>query len=360
MLGLQGLGSNRDPLLHRGAIVEFGTPICRLARRYRSPPPGQITLAGLPIPPLDETKHFKFIGPTGTGKSSAFREVLSRALERGDRAVIAEPNAGYLARFYDDARGDVILNPFDSRSLRWDPWSENKEIYDYAALARALIPDGAGEGRMWRQHGQTFFSAVMRQAHRTGVRETTELYRLLTSAPAEELQLLLEGTPAQPYVTTANQRMFGSIRSVATNAVSALDYIQRQTAPPFSIRRWIREGRGVLFLPYAAGQIAALRSIISTWMHLAIFETMTLNEGDARVWFAIDELDASAPSTDSSTRFRDCGSLAGVACSASPPADTPQLPSSELMPGGIVFVGTVRPVCLGDYSQWWRYVPGAN
>ena len=41
------------------------------------------------------------IGTTGTGKSTAIRELLEGALARGDRAVIADPDGGYLARFYD-------------------------------------------------------------------------------------------------------------------------------------------------------------------------------------------------------------------------------------------------------------------
>jgi hypothetical protein len=49
---------------------------------------------------------------------------------------------------------------------------------------------------------------------------------------------------------------------------------------------------GVLFLPYKAGEIAALRSLISAWMRLAIFEAMNREEGDQRLWFVIDELDA--------------------------------------------------------------------
>jgi hypothetical protein len=48
----------------------------------------------------------------------------------------------------------------------------------------------------------------------------------------------------------------------------------------------------VLFLPYRANEIATLRSLISTWMRLAIFETMSQPEGDQRLWFVIDELDA--------------------------------------------------------------------
>ena len=44
---------------------------------------------------------------------------------RGDRAVIADPDGGYLQRFYDPAsRGDVILNPFDQRSVKWNLFAE--------------------------------------------------------------------------------------------------------------------------------------------------------------------------------------------------------------------------------------------
>jgi formylglycine-generating enzyme required for sulfatase activity len=42
------------------------------------------------------------------------------------------------------------------------------------------------------------------------------------------------------------------------------------------------------------------------------------------------------------------------------PPGTPKPPESALVPGGMVFVGTDRPVALNDYSQWWAYVPGAN
>jgi type IV secretory pathway TraG/TraD family ATPase VirD4 len=48
----------------------------------------------------------------------------------------------------------------------------------------------------------------------------------------------------------------------------------------------------VLFIPYQAGQIAALRSPISAWMRLAVFEAMNQGEGDQRLWFVVDELDA--------------------------------------------------------------------
>jgi hypothetical protein len=276
-----------------------------------------ITLAGLEVDPLDETKHFKLIGTTGTGKSTAIRELLAGALGRGDRAIIADPDGGYLARFKDTSRGDIVLNPFDSQSLKWDLFGEIDNPYDVDQLARSLLPDQGGPDRSWINYARTFFSSVTRQAHEAGVTDIRELYRLLVVADAKELRGLLAGTPAQPFLEEHNGRMFDSIRSVTSSAVGSLDYIAQQTTAPLSIRQWVREGHaassqgrptdtggqfsapthatpkgGVLFIPYKAGQIAALRSTISAWMRLAIFEAMSQPEGDQRLWFVVDELDA--------------------------------------------------------------------
>jgi sulfatase modifying factor 1 len=42
------------------------------------------------------------------------------------------------------------------------------------------------------------------------------------------------------------------------------------------------------------------------------------------------------------------------------PPGTQRPPESAMVPGAMVFVGTDRPVNLGDWSQWWQYVPGAD
>jgi len=109
------------------------------------------------------------------------------------------------------------------------------------------------------------------------------------------LRPILQGSPAQPFLDLDNARMFGSIRSVTLSAIAAFEYVQFQRAAPFSVREWIRAQTfpGVLFIPYKAGQIAALRSMIAAWMRLAIFEAMSQPEDrDQRLWFVVDELDA--------------------------------------------------------------------
>lgn len=193
-----------------------------------------------------------------------------------------------------------MLNPFDARSRKWDLFGEIESDYDVEQLARSLIPDHGQTDLSWSEYARTFFTAVAQQLHVGGVTDTCELHRLLTRAPVEELRVLLAGTAAEPFLEIGNERMFGSVRAVASSAVRGLKYVIAQRGTALSIRRWIRDGadgrttgRGsVLFFPYKAGEIAALGSTISAWMRIAVFEAMNRPEGDQRLWFVVDELDA--------------------------------------------------------------------
>lgn len=301
----------RDPAHKRGAYVERD-PAPRVSERKRRKLAklGIVTFAGQGINYLDETKHFKLLGSTGTGKSTAIRELLAAALDRGDRVVVADPDGGYLRQFYNASRGDVILNPFDPRSRRWDLFAELKAPYDYDQLARSLIPEANGHDASWQRYAQTFVSAVLRQCKAVHSGTVGELHRIVSSASMEELRILLEGTPAMPLLEAGNERMFGSVRSVASVALAALEHIDGQTTKNFSVREWVRAAQGALFIPYNADQIASLRSLISTWMRIAIYEMMNGPEDSIAIverkwpngrqyiqhtqpcWFIVDELDA--------------------------------------------------------------------
>ena len=155
------------------------------------------------------------IGTTGTGKSTAIRELLEGALERGDRAVIADPDFSYVDRFYDASRGDVILNPFDPRAARWDLFAEMTTLYDADQLARSLIVDTEGTERPWRNYARVFLTSLLRQLHRVKHDDVGELYRLLSVTPVEDLRDLLNDTPAGPYLVQDNGKFFGAVRAVA-------------------------------------------------------------------------------------------------------------------------------------------------
>jgi type IV secretory pathway TraG/TraD family ATPase VirD4 len=285
-----------SPETHKRGVVLIEVRERFRALRSRRAHPEVLTLAGCEVPFLDETKHFKMIGTTGTGKSTAIRELLAGALARGDRAVVADPDGGYRDRFFSRYRGDVILNPFEPQSVMWDPFAEISDRYDIDQLSAGVIPSTGDESsNEWRGYARTFVTALLRRCRREARRSVGEFWRLVAVAPCEELRSILAETPAQPFLDPENARMFGSIRAVAVSAIAALEYVQAQRAAPFSVREWVRAGdrSGALFIPYKGAQIAALRSVIATWMRLAIFEAMNgAEDRDRRLWFVVDELDA--------------------------------------------------------------------
>jgi type IV secretory pathway TraG/TraD family ATPase VirD4 len=284
----------RDGATHRRGVV--------IRRQRRWHPLGLLRLrpalrfAAVGLSLTDESRHFKLIGNTGAGKSTAIRSLLAQALERGDRMVIADPDAGYVAHLHRKYRGDVILNPFEPGSVRWDLLAELRHPGDAEDLAGSLIAPAADPASgEWRSYARTFLSALLRRAMTDARWRCEDLWRWLSHAPVDELRALLAGTPAQPFLEPDNARMFGSIRAIAMAAMAPFEHVVRQRASPFSVRRWISDRRigGCLFMPYQARQIAALRSLIAAWMRIAIYEALSGREGtDQRLWFVIDELDA--------------------------------------------------------------------
>ena len=305
-------GKPLETIKRRGAMLFDGQGAQNAMRKRRDKAGSQplpLTVAGVAVPFGDEMKHFKFLGATGTGKSTAIRELLHGALTRGDRAVIADPDGGYLARFHNPARGDVILNPFDARSAKWDLFAELRNAYDVDELAQAFIPD-RGSDPTWTTFARTLFSAMTGQAQAVGIRDVGELYRLLVAAPKAELLALEAGTPAAPFLEEGSDKLFQGARSTVTAAVKSLDFVRRQEGSLVSVREWIKTGRGVRFLPYQAEQISALKGLLSIWLRLAIFQTLSLGEGDRRLRFAVDEPDALGAINglpDALTRLRKCG-----------------------------------------------------
>jgi type IV secretory pathway TraG/TraD family ATPase VirD4 len=291
LLASLALRAQKAEVHKRGARVLAGSHLRRAVRRRSR---GEsLAIAGVPISSREETRHFKLIGTTGTGKSSAIADLLSAALRRGDRAVIADPDGGYRARFFERRRGDIILNPFDPLSVKWNPFAEIRAPWDVEQLTSGLIPTTEDpSGREWRGYARTFLTAVTRRCCESGCNDPSELWRLLTVAASSELRALVACSPAQPFLEPENARMFGSIRSVAASAAGALEYVQAQRARTFAVRDWVGSGRGVLFIPYGAPQIAALRSIIATWMRLAIFEVLSRPAEGEPLWFVVDELDS--------------------------------------------------------------------
>lgn len=241
--------------------------------------------------PDAECQHTKIVGTTGSGKSTAIKHLLS-AVERrpAQRVVIVDPDGGYARLFFDSARRDRILNPFDSRTVGWNLSSDLQEDYEARHLAAALIPDSSGESGEWRTYAQVLCSAVILALRERRELTPEALYHAVVQSDDPTLAELVSGSPAARYFSKDNEKMLNSVRSVAATALSGLSHVR---SGDLSLRDYARgDDRGWIFITYQAPQIAELKGMISAWMRIVIFSLMSRPEGDSGTWLIVDELDS--------------------------------------------------------------------
>ena len=139
------------------------------------------------VPRVRESSHFLIIGDTGAGKSALIRQMLIQIEDRGETAIVYDPEREYTPQFFSPARGDVILNPLDARMPYWSPGDEARSEPEALTLAASLFPN--------RPNEQRFFTRAPREilAHLLTYRPTPEELALWMSHD-EEIDRRVRGT----------------------------------------------------------------------------------------------------------------------------------------------------------------------
>lgn len=246
---------------------------------------------GVPIPSGYEMRNFLATGSMGSGKSVALLDLAEQVAERGRKMVIYDKVGEFTEVFYRPER-DVILNPFDTRSVHWNVFREIRAIYDFDVLAAALIKDAknsTGNDQFFKAGARALFAAVLNRLHQDGQTQTKVLARTLLKTPAEELAKLVEGTPAEAFITPKAAQQAGGVVAELVGALIALQYVEEGD---FSIREWIaRDDDSRLFITSNELVHDALRPLLSMWLEIALRAAMALpRTREDRIWFFIDEM----------------------------------------------------------------------
>lgn len=249
---------------------------------------GPLTLGGVPLQWAQESLHLLLAGSTGTGKTMAVSELLDGITERGDRAVIVDPNGAYASQFFES--GDVILNPFDRRSPGWSPFSEVRKPYDFDKVAKSIVPDGHGPDAAWHFYAQTLVAEVMRALMREGRASTPELVQALTAWSAEQLAQLVAGTAAAGLFDREASRALASTRFVVASHLKPFEFLK---PGDFSLRCWLEdEGGGRrIFITWREDMTSSLAPLIAAWVDVVCTAVLSLPpSADRRLWLLLDEL----------------------------------------------------------------------
>ena len=256
-------------------------------------------IAGVSTAPDLPCSHILIGATVGAGKSNVLQSgVLDRILGGCDRnpgrekALIVDAGGEFLRTRGHDR--DLVLNPFDRRSRNWNPFSEIRQDSDFDLVAHAVLPDVPSASQPeWIGMGRDFLIDVMKAQRATyGNTSPAETFRLVVSAEIGELGEILAGTGSEVLTkSTANERLLANIRYEASRAMRS--WLHLSPKGDFSLRAWIREGSGTLFLTTRPSEWETLKSLVGAWLSLALQETLSLPaDPGRRVWVVADELDS--------------------------------------------------------------------
>lgn len=248
----------------------------------------QLLFGGIPVPKHAESTQFFVGGSTGTGKSVCISTYIDSLLARNDRMICVDPDGGFMRYFFRE--GDKILNPFDMRSEGWSIFNEIRSHYDCEQYAISLIPKSPStEQETWNSMARTIVSETMAVLVSNGDATTQKLLYWITVASNEELHELLKDTPASGCFHGADQTM-ASIRVVLTNYISPHKFLKEGD---FSVRDWLENETGNLYITWREDMLQALKPLISCWTDVVCASVLSLEEDrDRRLHLIVDELDS--------------------------------------------------------------------
>ncbi|MHB1529956.1 MAG: type IV secretion system DNA-binding domain-containing protein [Acidiferrobacteraceae bacterium] len=274
----------RRPRITRGS---------RIGKHSREAGNRDITIGGVPLPREIEPQHLLLEGSTGTGKSLAMLALAATIRDRlDDRAIVVDPGGEMMARFWRD--GDVVLNPLDARSAQWSPFAEMFAQHDADRIAKSMLPDldGLGDSQQWQMYSQSLVAAVLQRLHEQGHATNADLVRVLIVEPAEAIQALVAGLPAQTLFDVGAARMLSSVRGIIGSYLPAYRFLPPSAdSRSFSIRRWVETGQGWLWIPIRSDMMAAMRPLIAAWLGEVVSASLGLRpDRERRIWLMLDEL----------------------------------------------------------------------
>jgi hypothetical protein len=243
---------------------------------------------GYRVPRRLESSHILLMGDTGSGKSSAIRQILRQVEERGETAIVYDPAMDFVGEFYSPARGDLILNPIDARCPYWGLGDEIEREETATAIAAAFLPE--------KEYEKEFFTDGPRRVLAHLLKKKPQPRDILKwMAEPEWIERMVKGTPLaallDPGAPAQRAGVLSSLNMVA-DCLELLPEWDEAKGKTFATAEWYTERTRWVFLTSHSAYREKLLPLHSVWLDLFILRMMGYCADPAArpVWFVLDEL----------------------------------------------------------------------
>ncbi len=239
------------------------------------------------VPRKLESSHILLMGDTGSGKSSAIRQILRQVQKRGESAIVYDPAMDFVSEFYDPERGDLILNPLDERCPYWNVADEVFRPEMATTIAAAFLTE--------KEYEKAFFTDAPRRVLAHLLAKEPQVRDLLRwMSDPEEIALRVKGTPLATLVDPAAPAQRAGVLSSLNLVADSLELLPEwsHTRKTFSTAEWHYSRKRWVFLTSNPGFREKILPLHSVWLDLFILRMMGYCEDrEAKpVWFVLDEL----------------------------------------------------------------------
>lgn len=281
-----------------------------------------LRIGPVPVTRRIETRHFAFLGTTGSGKTTALRQMLDGIERRGEAALVYDTSGEFIAHYYNPARGDIILNPFDARCAFWTPFDEISHPADADRIARQLVSETSSQDDdVWLETSRILVANMIRSLWAEKNCSLEALLEALQVKDKEQLKEWLGHTSSARTFANDADRATGSVLFMLAKAANLIQFlkVEDEGEDRFAFRDFIAKldecegARPWIFVPRKEDYFEASKPLMACWLECAASAVLGLSPSpDRRIWFVLDEL-ADLPRVENLARLLPEGRKFGAA-----------------------------------------------
>jgi Type IV secretion-system coupling protein DNA-binding domain len=239
------------------------------------------------IPRNLEASHILLMGDTGSGKSSAIRQILRQIAERGETAIVYDPALEFTPEFYSPTRGDLILNPLDTRCPYWSLGDEITRDETAMTIAAAFLPEKEYEKEFFTDGPRRILAHLLKDKP-----QPRDILRMM--ANPSNIESAIKGTPLAPLLDPAAPAQRAGVLSSLNMVADSFELLPEweHTRPTFATAEWYDERKRWVFLTSQPSYREKILPLHSVWLDLFILRMMGYCDipNVKPVWFVLDEL----------------------------------------------------------------------
>jgi type IV secretory pathway TraG/TraD family ATPase VirD4 len=247
------------------------------------------------LPKELENRHTFTIGLPGTGKSQMLRKIIQELIQRGEKCVIFDAKGEFFSEFFDPAK-DLLFNPLDRRSLKWNIFNEFKTQPDIEALAASLIPPKPGTAEsFWIDAARGVFTSILKHLYQQDRRTNADLWKMLTAdskALLESFRRTRGGEVGARFIAQDknNSRQADAVLATMMQYTRAFEFMVGDEGD-FSVGKWLADRRpGCIYITNYEDIEDTLRPILSLFIDLMSRKLLSMPDDlDRRTFFLLDE-----------------------------------------------------------------------